>query len=369
MFLALCLHHNNISCVVLEKRSEPRPGSRSLGIHPVSLELLEKIELADQLIDAGIKISKGIAYVNRDKIGEISFESCPPPYNFILSLPQHQTEKILNNETEKISRSLLLRSAEVRAVNQTQEQVGVTFEYEGKLQHLSGSFLVGCDGKHSLIRRQTGIAFNGKSYPDTYIMGDFSDNTSLGKDAAVYLCDNGLIESFPLTEGRRRWVVKTEKYLSNINRTDIEHRIYKRIGHQLHSTQNFMLSSFGVQKYVANPMVKNRLILAGDAAHIVSPIGGQGMNLGWLDAWDLAHTLSLILQNGMDSNKALRKYESRRLKAVKNTTRRAELNMRLGRKSRYPRIKKNIIRLMTNTLLEHFMARLFTMRGVESWIF
>jgi 2-polyprenyl-6-methoxyphenol hydroxylase-like FAD-dependent oxidoreductase len=199
-------------------------------------------------------------------------------------------------------------------------------------------------------------------------MGDFSDNTSLGSDAAIFLCDEGLIESFPLLDQKRRWVVKTDKYLDDLQRQDIEERIAHRIGYDLSSTENKMLSSFGVQKMLAKPMVKNRIILAGDAAHIVSPIGGQGMNLGWLGAWDLSQSLRNVLNNKDSHSSILDQFERRRCKAARNAIRRAELNMRLGRKPYFPSLRNKIVSLMLNTPLSTLMARIFTMRGVERWI-
>ncbi len=364
LFLAIRLHQQNISCIILEKRGKPRTGSRSLGIHPVSLELFDEIGLTDRFIRKGIKIKRGIAFLNTEKVGEISFERCPPPYNFILSLPQHQTEAILNSRINNLG-NLMLRNARVISIQQDTNRVRVTYERNNDMHRVSGAFLVGCDGKNSLTRDQINSRFSGRSYPDTYIMGDFSDNTTLGSDAAVYLCDEGLIESFPLNGRKRRWVVKADTYISEVTREDIERRVYRRIGHKLKHTQNFMLSSFGVQKYLANPIIDNRIILAGDAAHIVSPIGGQGMNLGWLGAQDLAQTFYKIFHEQKNKN-VLLTFEQRRIKAAKNAMWRAELNMRLGRKVNYPMIKKGILNLMINTPLSHLLARLFTMRGIEN---
>lgn len=367
LFLAALLHQQNISCIVLEKRSEVRTGSRSLGIHPPSLELFDEAGLAENFIRSGIRIKHGIAFLNNVKIGEISFEDCPKPYNFILSLPQHQTEKILDAHINQASGDLLLRQAEVHAVKQNNDEVCVTYEKHGENHQITGAFLVGCDGKNSLTRQQMGSSFAGKSYPDTYIMGDFTDNTPFGSDAAIYLCEEGLIESFPLTGNKRRWVVKTRTYISEVLRSDLETRISLRIGKELQSTENYMLSSFGVQKYLADPLVRNRIILAGDAAHVVSPIGGQGLNLGWLGAYDLANTFHRIFHKGKNHTE-LTGYEQRRIKAAGNAMRRAEFNMRLGRKSNYPAIKKGILKVIINTPLSRLMARIFSMRGIESWI-
>jgi len=368
LFLGICLQKVGIRCLILEQRSEVRKGSRSLGIHPVSLELFQNMNIADSFVQAGITIKKGHAFANTRKLGTLSFEDCPPPFNFILALPQDKTESILEQQLNELDTDVLKREAEVTNITQTNNQVDITYLIGEKQQHISTTFLIGCDGKRSFVRNESDISFEGTSYPDTYIMGDFSDNTDFGKDAAIFLCDEGLIESFPLLHNRRRWVVKTDRYISDPKRKDIEERLRKRLGYRLQDTENVMLSSFGVQKLVAQPMVQNRIIVAGDAAHVVSPIGGQGMNLGWLGAWDLAQHLQLILQHEEKYEPLLKEFEQQRQKAARNAIRRAEMNMRMGRKPSLPAIRNGLVSLMLNTPLSKLMAKIFTMRGIERWI-
>jgi 2-polyprenyl-6-methoxyphenol hydroxylase-like FAD-dependent oxidoreductase len=368
LFLGICLEEAGISTIILEKRIKPRSGSRSLGIHPVSLELFQQLGFADVFTKAGIKICNGHAFANTTKLGTISFGDCPKPFNYILALPQYKTERILEEKITNINPHILVRGAEVTGISKAKEYVEIEYQSEGQLQSIKCSYLIGCDGKDSFVRDQANISFEGDTYPDTYIMGDFTDNTEFGSDAAIFLCDDGLIESFPLLNGRRRWVVKTKEYFSSVDRNDIEYRIKARINHDLGGTENVMLSSFGVQKLVAQPMVKHRIILAGDAAHVVSPIGGQGMNLGWLGVWDLAQSLNQILAKGEKANNILKKFGKRRQKAARNAIRRGEMNMRLGRQSNFPAFRNSIVWLMINSPLSQLMAKLFTMRGVERWI-
>ncbi len=203
-------------------------------------------------------------------------------------------------------------------------------------------------------------------------MGDFDDNTTFGADAAVYLHRDGLVECFPLPDGKRRWVVKTATFHEEVQRDLIEKHLQSRIGHDLSETGNYMLSSFGVQHYLAETFHNGRIILAGDAAHVVSPIGGQGMNLGWLDAEDLANTLAKVLRDSNESSEAdrlqrLNEYSNRRNNIARQVARRAEMNMWLGRKQTRYRIRKLLIRLITKPPLKRLMANIFTMRGLGRW--
>jgi 2-polyprenyl-6-methoxyphenol hydroxylase-like FAD-dependent oxidoreductase len=126
-----------------------------------------------------------------------------------------------------------------------------------------------------------------------------------------------------------------------------------------------MLSSFGVQKQFARTMAKKRIVLAGDAAHVISPIGGQGMNLGWVDAWDLRHCPQQLFADGDTAASILSSYSQRRLKTARKAARRDEFNMAMGRETAFLPIRKLLLQGLLKTPLARLMARLFTMRGLE----
>jgi len=376
LFLAICLKKRGIACKVLEKRTVHIQHSRSLGIHPVSLELFEETGIVDAFLQAGLKIKKGIAHTGKKKLGEISFETCPKPYNYILSCPQYKTERILEEALFKIDDEVVIRGAEFREFEETPEKIMTHYSSaDGTVKTISSRLLVGCDGKNSAVRSSAGIAFNGGNYPDTYIMGDFSDNTKFGSNAAVFLPKQGLIECFPLPNGMRRWVVKTGEFIENPGRQDIESRVFERIGFDLSNTVNVMLSGFGVQHYIAEKFASGRVVLCGDAAHIVSPIGGQGMNLGWLDGWELAKSLAKKPNHNKFNlehiKAATHTYDLKQSGIAKKVIRRAELNMALGRKRSSPLLllRNLTVRIMLTPPFGTFTAQLFTMRKLTNWLF
>lgn len=367
LFLAIDLLQRGIRCIVLEKRTERTTHSKSLGIHPVSLELMGQLGIVKPFLEEGIKIRQGAAWHDSGKIGTLSFDNCPGPYPFVLSLPQYRTEYLLEKALEKLDPNCLKRGIELVDLEQHNSCVTIRVNEAGETRELTPKILVGCDGKDSKVRKAAGFQFNGSSYPDTYVMGDFEDDTDLGTSAAIFLHSQGLIESFPLLENRRRWVVKTDQYHDNPDRTLIETLVNNRIGFSLYESDNFMLSSFGVQRYLAQPMAENRIFLAGDSAHIVSPIGGQGMNLGWLDCAELAPNIEEVLQNEHRVKTVASSYSRSRRRVARKVIKRAEINMALGRKSKLYPLKKKLVRLMLNTPLEQLMARIFTMRGLKRW--
>ncbi|TVQ07492.1 MAG: FAD-dependent monooxygenase [Balneolaceae bacterium] len=367
LFLAGRLIQFGFHCTLLENKPKIDRHSKSLGIHPVSLELFNRAGIADQFIEQAINIRRGIAFWNRDKIGEISFARCPKPFNFVLALPQWQTETILENWVHSLRPGTIVRGAEVTNITQSDHSVSVTYHQHNSEKTMTADFLVGCDGKNSNARKLAGIPFNGKPYPDTYIMGDFTDNTRFGTDAAVYLHHDGLIESFPLPGNMRRWVAKTESLIEEPKAEMLRQIIEQRTGHSLTTSENVMMSGFGVQHYLADVFHSGRVLLSGDAAHVISPIGGQGMNLGWLDAEACAQIFVKAADRPSEISRLIKTYTTHQKKIAIHAAKRAEMNMWLGRKENSGFTVKMAAHLITKKPLSHLLARVFTMRGLGSW--
>ena len=368
LYLAGRLLQKGFSCRVLEKKMEVYHHSRSLGIHPVSLELFDLAGITDMFLESGLKIRKGIAFWNRDRLGEITFDNCPKPFNYILALPQWQTESILQDWVLNLDQNALIRGAEVITIEDQEHSVTTTYKMESVAQKsIQSRFIVGCDGFNSFVRKTIDIPFEGQPYPDSYIMGDFSDNTEFGTNAAVFLHEDGLIESFPLPNGLRRWVVKTDQKIQEPTPGLLIKQVFDRIGHELSDSDCEMLSSFGVQHYLAQQMATGNILLAGDAAHVVSPIGGQGMNLGWMDAEACSVTISRSFNEPQKQKSHFLYYSKKQRRVAKQVAKRAEMNMWLGKKESSNLPVKWAMTLILNTPLSGLLAQIFTMRGLEKW--
>ena len=365
LFLGCRLAQLGVSFRVLERLLHPVQHSRSIGIHPPALEKLEALGLADALIEKGVRVERGHAFANTRYLGSLEFSSCPAPYTFVLALPQYETEALLERRLCQLAPGTLLRGVKVTDLKQANEAVQLTFQHDGgQPETIGADFVVGCDGKNSAVRQLAGISFPGSAYPDTYLMGDFADSTDLGADAGIYLTDAGLVESFPLPDGKRRWVAKTDGYVEAPTPELLARLVLGRLEHSLPTPTNTMLSSFGVQNYLAETFTKGRVLLAGDAAHVVSPIGGQGMNLGWLDADAAAAALAKLFNEGLEPDNVLSNFNSKRQRAAKNAARRAAFNMAMGRATPLASLKYTAVRGLLKTPAKRVFARLFTMRGL-----
>jgi 2-polyprenyl-6-methoxyphenol hydroxylase-like FAD-dependent oxidoreductase len=364
LYLGALLLQNGVAVRILERRSGRSEHTRAIGIHPPALAALDRIGVADPLIARGSRIRHGHAvWAGRD-IAHMPFAPVSERYPFVLAVPQPVTEAVLEARVLELDGNALLRGAEVTGMHDDGARVTVDAAVAGTRQQFSGSIAVGADGANSTVRRLLGVQVAAKRYPDHYLMGDFPESSPYGQDAALFLEAGGIVESFPLPGAVRRWVVRLPAPPLRPDPRLLAGMILDRTGITVDAGANTMLSSFGVRSRLAGRMISGRTALIGDAAHEISPIGGQGMNLGWLDAAAL-QPLILEALRGRPTGAGLRRFETSRRRAAAVAQRQAEVNMALGRPlSCTPLRLRNaaIARIAAVPALNTLVARRFTMQ-------
>ena len=365
LFLGCCLHHFGIAFVILERRRERRGQTRAIGIHPPSLELFQRLGLADRLASRGVRVQTGRAYNGDRMLGEVSFADLPLPFNYILTLPQYETESVMEEHLSQVAPGAIVRDAHVESFREVNGKLLIRCRVGGTMDQESSAFyVVGCDGPRSVVREKSAIAFEGGEYDDAFVMGDFSDHTGYQSEARIFLDDEGFIESFPLPGGVRRWVIQTPALMTNPSESDFCEQILKRTGVDLARTLSSLLSAFSVHHYLAETFVKGRAILAGDSAHVMSPIGGQGMNVGWMDALDIAGALHHVASANVSADDELSRYNDRARERAAKAIGRAEVYMAIGRSSRLSWLKRKALSVALRMPGKNIAAEYFTMRGL-----
>jgi 2-polyprenyl-6-methoxyphenol hydroxylase-like FAD-dependent oxidoreductase len=323
--LAVLLARRGADVVILEARPERINHSRAIGIHPPGLRVLATAGVADTLASEGVTIQAGVARSAGRDVAALAFD---PP---VLAVPQWRTEEALEARLAELAPTALRRG--VRAVglgrpSQEGALVRAVDALGGELA-FEGRWVVAADGARSPLRAALGIDTRERVYPDAYVMGDFTDTTGDGTAAVLYLEPEGIIESFPLPGGMRRWVAHTDTLVTGPTPERLAALISHRTGARVDPSTNTMLSAFAVRERIAAAMLRGRVLLVGDAAHEVSPIGGQGMTLGWLDAEAFAPLLAR--GEGESWPELWAAVDGERRRAAAEAARHAGLNMALGR--------------------------------------
>lgn len=335
LYMAAALLQEGVSVKVFEQRRSRNRHTRAIGIHPPALAALARVQVASRMVMEGVRIRAGVAVSGGKTVGTMAFDAVPGDFPFVLALPQFRTEQLLEERVLALDPGAIVRGAGVTGVTDDGGKVTVAVEACAAATHPGGSasaaFLVAADGARSRLRSALGVPVVRKAYPDHYLMGDFDDGTHYGDKAVLFLEQDGIVESFPLPGGVRRWVVRLGGAAAPAaGPVHLAELVRRRTGIHPDPATNSMLSAFSVRSGIAERTVAGRSVLLGDAAHEISPIGGQGMNLGWLGAQELVPVVCAALA-GQPTGGQLREFEKHRRRAAILARRQAEINMMLGR--------------------------------------
>jgi 2-polyprenyl-6-methoxyphenol hydroxylase-like FAD-dependent oxidoreductase len=365
LLLANLLGHRGVKVIVLEKRLTRPTASMAIGITPPSLKILKGLDLVDAFLARGVPVQDASVFEKGRQVGDLSFASLNDDYPFILSLPQTQTIEILERHLERYEHVRCQRGMRVDEVHQHPDHVTlrVLDTVRARRHTLAVRYLVGCDGVDSHIRGQAGIQVRRRKYNPKFLMADFDDQSGYGDRACLFFAPNGSVESFPLPGRRRRWIVQLDGLSeAMLRQPDLVERVVQQRCHvSLSRDSRRFHSHFGVHRMLARHYYRERVILCGDAAHAMSPVGGQGMNTGFADAALLAETLFKILRRKQSSAPLLREYERSRKQACRAAACRAACNMWVGTRRgpvwsrlRYLLLRALLQRSDSFRLAEHF---------------
>jgi 2-polyprenyl-6-methoxyphenol hydroxylase-like FAD-dependent oxidoreductase len=306
LVLALWLTRLGVRVRIVDKTAEPGTTSRALAVQARTLELYRQIGLADAVVERGRKVLAANLWVSGKKaahavFGELGAGLSPFPYALVF--PQDEHERLLIDR---------LAQAGVEVERGT-ELLGFEESATGVLAHLKrpdggpngdeeaceAAYIAGCDGAHSTVREVLGIGFPGGTYSHLFYVADVqASGATMNGELHVALDRTDFLALFPLRgEGRVRLVgtVRDEatQQREDLSWNDVSKRVIEWIRIDVERVNWF--STYRVHHRVADHFRKGRAFLLGDAAHVHSPVGGQGMNTGIGDAVNLAWKLAAVL--------------------------------------------------------------------------
>src|SRR6185437_15036553 len=251
-------------------------------------------------------------------LAHMRFEPEETPYPFVAMVPQDVTEKLLAEQLRHKGGNVEYETTFVSAEQQN-GFVNVTADHKGEAIKLRASFVIGCDGAHSAVRRGLKLPLEGGEYDDSFMLADIETNETLPADE-LQLCPSefGPVAIFPMSATRRRIVATIEQPEGDAPPLDLVRKIVaQRAPSGIEVRALHWSSYFRIHHRHAPQLRVGRIFIAGDAAHIHSPFGGQGMNTGLHDVWNLVWKLDLFLR-GRGNDRLLDSYSAERLPVIKN---------------------------------------------------
>jgi 2-polyprenyl-6-methoxyphenol hydroxylase-like FAD-dependent oxidoreductase len=319
LVLALWLTKLGVSVRIIDKNAEPGTTSRALAVQARTLELYRQVDLAAAVVEAGVKVAgvnlwvRGIraAHVPLRRLGE-GFS----PFPYALTYPQDAHERLLIDRLGVLGVSVERRTELLRFEQHPGNVRAVLKRLDGSEEVCDAAYLAGCDGAHSAVREALATGFPGGTYTGLFYVADVeAAGPAADGDIHVDLEEADFLAVFPLKgTGRLRLVGPIRRVPSREQREPTFDDIRERVSGNLHltTTQVNWFSTYRVHHRVAERFRVRRAFLLGDAAHVHSPVGGQGMNTGIGDAVNLAWKLAAILQ-GNANNSLLETYEPERI--------------------------------------------------------
>ena len=330
--LACELTRYRVPVRIVDKAAQRTDKSKALVLWSRTLELLDRGDRGSQpFVEAGFKVD-GVNIVAPEDhvVGHVKMASVPSPYNYALMLPQSDTERLLEEKLQRLGVSVE-RSTEAIALKIGPDGAEATLRRaDGHEEAARADWLAGCDGAHSIVRHTLGASFTGETMPSDWILADthmkgypFPDT-----EVAVYWAREGVLPIFPIAPGRYRIIANIPPSGGDHPRDptleEVAAIVEQRGPKGVKLFNPIWLSGFRINARKVASYRAGRAFLLGDAAHVHSPAGGEGMNTGMQDAFNLAWKLALAI-HGMCGEALLDTYSPERSgvgdEVLKNTSR------------------------------------------------
>lgn len=295
LFLANELNRHSVSYIIADIGKEKSDLSRATGIHSQTLELFEYIEILDEFIKEGV-LTDEMRISTELRSYYFTTRNINTKYPFGISIEQEKTEEILKGNLG-ISNNFLNHHKILGIREKSEFCTAYALDLESNsYTEIQAKFIVGCDGVHSTVRKESEINFIGETYNQNMLAADLilKGNNLDNKRLETYLNDNGLLMIFGLPQ-KDKYRVFADVDIDFVCDIDSLQSLITQRGRNELIDEIIWADTFFMNKKIANKFSTKRVYLAGDACHSHSPAGGHGMNIGIMDAFNLAWKIKLVL--------------------------------------------------------------------------
>jgi 2-polyprenyl-6-methoxyphenol hydroxylase-like FAD-dependent oxidoreductase len=288
---------------IVEQAAQRTDKSKALVLWSRTLEMLDRAGCTAAFVAAGMKATAANIIAGSEHIGRVDFDGIESNYNFALMLPQSETERLLEEHLGRLGVTVE-RQSELTGFTADSGGVSVSLRHaDGSQQSARSQWLLACDGARSLVRHALGETFSGETLPSDWILADchLQGYPFPESELAIYWHEDGAFAVFPISPGRFRVIADVPSSAAEHppapTLEQVQAVVSRRGPPGCRASEPIWLSTFRINERKVEAYRSGRVLLAGDAAHIHSPAGGQGMNTGMQDAFNLAWKLALVCHN------------------------------------------------------------------------
>jgi 2-polyprenyl-6-methoxyphenol hydroxylase-like FAD-dependent oxidoreductase len=319
LVLALWLTRLSVPVRIVDKTAEPGTTSRAVAVTARTLELYQYLRMADGLVEGGVQVAAANLWTRGARAARLPFRRMGEglsPFPYMLIFPQDAHERLLIEQLESMGVRVERRTELVRFKEENGGVRATLRRADGAEESCAASFLAGCDGAHSVVRETLGTGFPGGTYAEIFYVADVdAGGPAVNGELHVDLEEADFLAVFPLKgSGRARLIGSVlpdaAREPDNLTFADVSARAIENMKVAIRSVNWF--STYHVHHRVAAKFRVGRAFLLGDAAHVHSPVGGQGMNTGIGDAVNLAWKLAAVVK-GEAAETLLDSYEPERI--------------------------------------------------------
>jgi 2-polyprenyl-6-methoxyphenol hydroxylase-like FAD-dependent oxidoreductase len=317
--LALWLTHLGVRVRIFDRTAQPGITSRAIAVQARTLELYRQVDLAEPIVERGRRAVAANVWVAGKKSAHIVFGDLGAnisPFPYVLIFPQDEHERLLIDRLAALSVEIE-RGAELLDFDEASGYIRARVKRaDGSIEACDAQYLAGCDGAHSTVREKLRLGFAGGTYAQLFYVADVqASGAAMNAQVHIALDRADFLAVFPLKADGHARLVGTVRDAAlrpqeNLSWGDVSERVIGWMG--IHVERVNWFSTYRVHHRVAERFRSGRVFLLGDAAHVHSPVGGQGMNTGIGDAINLAWKLAAVL-HGRASASLLDSYEPERI--------------------------------------------------------